>query len=262
MTHFEDKTHKSLSALRETDITIPGLKLGIPVILYHLTAVGDQLTHQLSQVPEVKYIIVSTRRIPQIRDAQPCWVVKNNLWDKSLRFRSLCVIERAEDRQDSLEEVSEDSGSGPDEVTDEIVDVETVEAIDNDANKEGSESGEQDVESPKEADFRLTFENVFVALFTSGTTGLSKGTLVKANKFALMGHRFGHVLGVKSSDVLLTISPVARLIWQISVSLATGCSILPNNGVNDVPPSKQGFFVIDHESLKLLLVNKILIFQL
>ncbi|XP_063684026.1 long-chain fatty acid transport protein 5-like [Bolinopsis microptera] len=217
-----------------------GLKLGVPLILYHLRAVGDLLHHQISQVPEVKYMLVSAGRIPQIQDAAPDWVVKNNLWDKSLRFRSLCVLERVGEEMEGSEDVSGGSDGEEEEregeVIEQIIDIESetvaelIEKV-----EEETDRIDEDNPSEQETDFRKKYDNVFLVHFTSGSTGLSKGTMLKANKCALMGHRVAQELGLTSHDVIMTVSPHARMTWNYAVALATGCALQPNMAAHDAP---------------------------
>lgn len=206
------------------------MKFGVPLVLCHLSAYGELLRHQISQVPEITYMLISTRRLSQIQEADPEWVVKNNLWDKSLRFRSLCVIER---RRDSLAE-SDESETGP-SVTEQTVGIETREKVGVD--KTGDAASITEYYS-QNSEYKQTYKNIFAVLYTSGTSGLSKGTLIKTTKFALMGPRIAHELSVTSRDTILMVNPVTRLIWPLAVALATGCAIQPYHDVKDVPSSR------------------------
>ena len=203
-------------------------------MLYHLSAYGQLLQHQISQIPEVKYMLISTRRLPQIQEATPDWVVKNNLWDKSLRFRSLCVIER---RSESLGESEESSEEVKSEIKEGVEIVETHEEVKDTKDDVTNNTEDKDAEDQK-SDYKQTYKDIFAVLYTSGTSGLSKGTMVKTTKFALMGPRLAHELSVTSRDIILMINPVTRVIWPLAVALATGCSIHPSYTVKDLPPSK------------------------
>ena len=185
-------------------------------------------------------MLVSAGRIPQIQDAEPGWVVRNNLWDKSLRFRSLCVLERAGEEMEESEGVSGGSDGEEEErvgeVIEQIIDIES-ETVAEIIDKVDEETDRLDP-SDQEPDFRQKYDNVFLVFFTSGSTGLSKGTMVKADKCALMGHRIAQELGLTSHDVIMTVSPHPRIIWNYSVALATGCALQPNMAAHDAPASK------------------------
>ena len=192
-----------------------GLKYNIPLVMYHLTAVGEMLRHQLSAVTEVDYVIVSHDRVNQIESACGTrWKLHS-----SLSSRGLCVMKRVVAQSQLMNRRKGNRNILPLQ-----------------EEEEGLERTKKDLPSLCIGDGGCEkFRNTFLILFTSGTTGYSKPTTLSVSKFALMGPLFAREFDVTARDIIMTISPTSRIIWHLTTALTTGCSLQPHNFLSTVP---------------------------